>query len=169
MISKLCAGKFRDFAAAAAFLTSQQAMTTCQPCLISAWVACRPTPEDAPVTKQSGLFCRLICLRVSTVGAFQLSVNQTGQSHTTGDQDMERTWIRPVLILGALAALITLNIIEFRGKRKQDALDMAAVARSDNPDTMLAHRQYRQTQNIEQVLHIVNSVLIALLFAVLTA
>ncbi|PIL20090.1 hypothetical protein P775_11460 [Puniceibacterium antarcticum] len=82
---------------------------------------------------------------------------------------MERTWIRPVLILGALAALITLNIIEFRGKRKQDALDMAAVARSDNPDTMLAHRQYRQTQNIEQVLHIVNSVLIALLFAVLTA
>lgn len=82
---------------------------------------------------------------------------------------MDSTWIRPALILGALAVLISLNIIEFRGKRKRDAEELAAVASSDTPETKLAHRQYLQTQNIEQVLHIVNSVLIAILVAVLTA
>lgn len=82
---------------------------------------------------------------------------------------MESLWIRPVLILGALAVLITLNVLEFRGKRRRDAERMAAIAASDKPELMLAHRQYLQTQNIEQVLHIVNSVLIALLIAVLTA
>ncbi len=82
---------------------------------------------------------------------------------------MESTWIRPALILGALAILIALNVIEFRGKRKRDARELASVAASDQPHMFLAHRQYLQTQNIEQVLHIVNSVLIAILIAVLTA
>ena len=82
---------------------------------------------------------------------------------------MDSTWIRPALILGALAVLITLNVIEFNGKRKRDRQEMAAVVSSDKLELMLAHRQYLQTQNIEQVLHIVNSVLIALLIAVLTA
>ena len=82
---------------------------------------------------------------------------------------MENTWIRPTLILGALAVLIVLNVIEFRGKRKRDATDMANIIASKEPGVWLAHRQYLQTQNIEQVLHIVNSVLIALLIAVLTA
>lgn len=82
---------------------------------------------------------------------------------------MESTWIRPAVILGTLAVLIALNVLEFRGKRKRDAAEMAAIAASDTPAMMLAHRQYLQTQNIEQVLHIVNSVLIALLVAVLTA
>lgn len=82
---------------------------------------------------------------------------------------MDSTWIRPSLILGALVVLIVLNVIEFQGKRRRDAQAMTAIAASDNPELMLAHRQYLQTQNIEQVLHIVNSVLIALLIAVLTA
>ena len=82
---------------------------------------------------------------------------------------MESTWIRPILILGALAVLITLNVVEFQGKRRRDAQALVAIATSDKPELMLAHRQYLQTQNIEQVLHIVNSVLIALLIAVLTA
>ena len=82
---------------------------------------------------------------------------------------MDSTWIRPTLILGALVALIVLNVVEFKGKRRRDAQAMAAIAASDKPEVMLAHRQYLQTQNIEQVLHIVNSVLIALLIAVLTA
>ncbi len=77
-------------------------------------------------------------------------------------------WIRPALILGALAVLVTLNVIEFTGKRKRDAEGMAALATSDRPEIILAHRHYLQTQNIEQVLHIVNSVLIAILVAVLT-
>ena len=82
---------------------------------------------------------------------------------------MESTWIRPILILGALVGLIVLNVVEFQGKRRRDAKAMAAITASDKPELMLAHRQYLQTQNIEQVLHIVNSVLIALLIAVLTA
>ena len=82
---------------------------------------------------------------------------------------MESTWIRPILILGALVGLIVLNVVEFQGKRRRDAKAMAAIMASDKPELMLAHRQYLQTQNIEQVLHIVNSVLIALLIAVLTA
>ena len=82
---------------------------------------------------------------------------------------MESTWIRPALILGALVVLIVLNVVEFKGKRRRDAQAMADIAASDKPELMLAHRQYLQTQNIEQVLHIVNSVLIALLIAVLTA
>lgn len=82
---------------------------------------------------------------------------------------MDSTWIRPSLILGALMVLIVLNVIEFQGKRRHDTQAMAAIAASDKPELMLAHRQYLQTQNIEQVLHIVNSVLIALLTAVLTA
>jgi hypothetical protein len=82
---------------------------------------------------------------------------------------LDSTWIRPALILGALAVLITLNVIEFNGKRKRDRQEMAAIVASEKPELILAHRQYLQTQNIEQVLHIVNSVLIALLIAVLTA
>lgn len=82
---------------------------------------------------------------------------------------MESTWIRPILILGALVVLIVLNVAEFQGKRRRDTQALAAIAASDKPELMLAHRQYLQTQSVEQVLHIVNSVLIALLIAVLTA
>ena len=80
---------------------------------------------------------------------------------------MENSWIVPLIILGALAVLIAANILEFRSKRKRDAEELAQVAQSDRPELRLAHRQYLQTQNIEQVLHIVSSVLIALLIAVL--
>ncbi len=82
---------------------------------------------------------------------------------------MESNWIRPLLILGALAALIVLNILEFKAKRKRDATEMAEIAASKEPAIMLAHKQYLQTQNIEQVVHIINSVLIAMLLAVLSA
>ena len=82
---------------------------------------------------------------------------------------MDINWLRPTLILTALLALITLNVIEFRGKRKRDALAFSDMLTDQRPDLLLAHKQYLQTQNIEQVLHIVNTVLIALLVAVLSA
>lgn len=78
-------------------------------------------------------------------------------------------WLRPALILGALGVLITLNVLEFGGKRKKDAQEMAAFAADGRPEIWLARRQYLVAQNIEQVVHIVNTVLIALLIAVLTA
>lgn len=76
---------------------------------------------------------------------------------------------RPALILGVLALLIVLNVLEFRGKRRRDAAEMEALALDDRPETWFARKQYLQTQNIEQVAHIINSVLIAILVAVLTA
>ncbi|MEJ6689523.1 MAG: hypothetical protein QNL02_10215 [Paracoccaceae bacterium] len=82
---------------------------------------------------------------------------------------MEINWIRPVLILGALVLLIVLNVLEFKGKRKRDATDKVAITASSDPAVILAHKQYLQTQNIEQVAHIIKSVLIAILLAVLSA
>jgi hypothetical protein len=82
---------------------------------------------------------------------------------------MEINWIRPVLILGALVLLIVLNVLEFKGKRKRDAADKVAITASSDPAVILAHKQYLQTQNIEQVAHIINSVFVAILLAVLSA
>jgi hypothetical protein len=82
---------------------------------------------------------------------------------------LEVSWLRPTLILVALCVLITLNIVEFRGKRKRDAVELRDLTTDNRPEFRLAHKQYLQTQNIEQVLHIVNTVLIALLVAVLSA
>ncbi len=87
----------------------------------------------------------------------------------SGDIVLESSWIRPVLILGAVVILIVLNVLEFRGKRRQDRSDLAALESDDRPEILLARKQYLQTQNIEQVLHILNTVLIAILIAVLTA
>lgn len=82
---------------------------------------------------------------------------------------MDTEWLRPALILGALAVLIILNVLEFRGKRRRDAEEMKTLAADETPALRLARKQYFQTQNIEQVMHIINTVLIALLIAVLTA
>ncbi len=77
--------------------------------------------------------------------------------------------VRPALLLGALAVLITLNVLEFRGKRRQDAQDMQRLPGADSAEAWFARKQYLQTQNIEQVLHIINAVLFVILVAVLTA
>lgn len=82
---------------------------------------------------------------------------------------MESGWIRPALILGALVVLIVLNVLEFRGKRRQDHSKLAILEADERPEVWLARKQYLQTQNIEQVLHILNTVLIAILIAVLSA
>jgi hypothetical protein len=87
----------------------------------------------------------------------------------SGDIVLESSWIRPVLILGAVVILIVLNVLEFRGKRRQDRSNLAALESDDRPEIWLARKQYLQTQNIEQVMHILNTVLIAILIAVLTA
>jgi hypothetical protein len=46
---------------------------------------------------------------------------------------------------------------------------LAACEADDRAEIWLARKQYLQTQNIEQVLHIVNTVAIAILIALLTA
>jgi len=87
----------------------------------------------------------------------------------SGGTVLESGWIRPAFVLGAVVILILLNVLEFRGKRRQDRSHLAALATDARPEIWLARKQYLQTQNIEQVLHILNTVLIAILIAVLTA
>jgi len=75
-------------------------------------------------------------------------------------------WLRPVLILGALVALIAVNVIEFRNKRRADRPLLDALEAGSAGEQLQA-KQYCQTQNIEQLLHVISSTLIAILVALL--
>ena len=78
-------------------------------------------------------------------------------------------WLRPTLILGAVVVLVVLNVLEFRAKRRADRAEMARFPADDGPEAWFARKRHAALQNIEQVLHIVNTVLIAILVAILTA
>ena len=75
-------------------------------------------------------------------------------------------WFRPAIILGVVMLLITANVIEFRAKRRADANDIAALD-GDEPRERLLVKQYRQTQNIEQLLHVISTLLFSILVALL--
>lgn len=78
-------------------------------------------------------------------------------------------WIRPILILGAVAVLLILNMLEFRAKRRAERAEMARFGQDDSADAWFVRKRHAMIQNIEQVLHIINTVLIAILIAILTA
>jgi hypothetical protein len=78
-------------------------------------------------------------------------------------------WLRTTLILGAVAVLIVLNVLEFRAKRRADEKEMQRLADDGDPATWFARKRHTTLQNVEQVLHIMNTVLIAILVAILTA
>lgn len=82
---------------------------------------------------------------------------------------MMEAWVRPTLILGAVAVLLVLNVLEFRSKRRADKAEMERFAEDDSPTMWFARKRHATLQNIEQVLHIINTVLIAILIAILTA
>ena len=75
-------------------------------------------------------------------------------------------WLRPAIILGVVMLLITANVIEFRAKRRADADAMAALDVGE-PHERLLVKQYRQTQNIEQLLHVIATLLFSILVALL--
>lgn len=75
-------------------------------------------------------------------------------------------WLKPTCIIGVLAVLIIANAVEFRIKRRSDQSLLEQLPET-NPSSQLLVRQYRQTQNIEQLLHVISSVLIAILVALL--
>jgi hypothetical protein len=75
-------------------------------------------------------------------------------------------WSRPVVILTAVILLIAANIIEFKGKRRADG-KTNGVLDNGSPQEQLLVRQYRQTQNIEQLLHVMSTLLFAILVALL--
>jgi len=75
-------------------------------------------------------------------------------------------WIRPAVIGAAVLLLIIANIVEFRGKRRAELAATRALDEGSNHDRLLA-MQYRQTQNIEQLLHVISTMLVAILAALL--
>jgi hypothetical protein len=77
-------------------------------------------------------------------------------------------WSRPVVILTAVILLIAANVIEFKGKRRADGKTIG-VLDNGSPQEQLMVRQYRQTQNIEQLLHVMSTLLFAILVALLWA
>lgn len=76
-------------------------------------------------------------------------------------------WFRPTVILGAVIVLIALNVLEFRGKRRKDAEDLAAIKTETGLTAYLVQKQYSLTQNIEQLLHMISTFLFAILVALL--
>jgi hypothetical protein len=73
---------------------------------------------------------------------------------------------KPVVILGTLLVLVAANVVEFRAKRRSDAA-LCAPLQQGAPHDRLACAQYRQTQNIEQLLHVIATTLVAILVSLL--
>ncbi len=74
--------------------------------------------------------------------------------------------MRPVVIVGAVVVLLGLNAREFKAKRR--ALDAQFPARPDDGSALqLARQQAKQAQTNEQLLHMIHTMLAAILAAVL--
>ena len=75
---------------------------------------------------------------------------------------------RPVVIVGFVAVLLTLNAREFQAKRRLLAAEFAAAPSTDAA-LGLARQQAFQAQTIEQLLHMIHTMLAAILIALLWA
>jgi hypothetical protein len=74
--------------------------------------------------------------------------------------------LRPTLIVGGVLILLTLNAREFKSKRRTLQSEFAA-APTDDPVLALARQQAFQRQTIEQLLHMIHTLLAAILAALL--
>lgn len=75
-------------------------------------------------------------------------------------------WVRPVVIIGAVIVLLSLNAWEFKAKRR--ALDAQFPAMPDDGAALqLARQQAMQAQTNEQLLHMIHTMLAAILAALL--
>jgi hypothetical protein len=79
---------------------------------------------------------------------------------------MTAAWVRPAVIIGAVAVLLTLNAREFKAKRRALEANFAA-APSDDAAITLARAQAFQAQTNEQLLHMIHTMLAAILAALL--
>ena len=79
---------------------------------------------------------------------------------------MTADWVRPVVIVGTVVVLLGLNAREFKAKRR--ALDAQFTAMPDDGSTLqLARQQAVQAQANEQLLHMIHTMLAAILVALL--
>jgi hypothetical protein len=74
--------------------------------------------------------------------------------------------LRVALIIGGVLILMTLNTLEFKSKRRTLQTEFAA-APTDDPVLALARQQALQTQTLEQLLHMIHTLLAAILAALL--
>lgn len=79
---------------------------------------------------------------------------------------MNEAWVRPVVIAGGVVILLALNAYEFAGKRRALASEHQAIP-SDDLLVRLARAQAVQALNIEQLLHMIHTMLAAILVALL--
>jgi hypothetical protein len=79
---------------------------------------------------------------------------------------MKPAWVRALVIIAAVAVLLAANAREFKAKRR--ALEVAFPAGSDDDQALrLARQQAFQTQTNEQLLHMIHTMLAAILAALL--
>jgi len=75
-------------------------------------------------------------------------------------------WVRPVVIVGAVIVLLGLNAREFKAKRR--ALEAQFLAMTEHGSVLqLARQQAVQAQTNEQLLHMIHTMLAAILAALL--
>jgi hypothetical protein len=75
-------------------------------------------------------------------------------------------WVRPAVIVGAVIILLGLNAREFKAKRR--ALEAEFLAMPDDGSALrLARQQAVQAQTNEQLLHMIHTMLAAILAALL--
>jgi hypothetical protein len=79
---------------------------------------------------------------------------------------MTSAWLRPIVIIGVIAILLLLNAREFKAKRRalEEQFGMAAT---DSAALRFARQQAFQAQTIEQLLHMIHTMLAAILAALL--
>jgi len=79
---------------------------------------------------------------------------------------MNAAWIRPVAIVSALVILLSLNAREFKAKRRALEAQFPVTAASDTA-LQFARQQAFQALTIEQLLHMIHTMLAAILAALL--
>ncbi len=79
---------------------------------------------------------------------------------------MIHAWVRPIVIVGAVMILLALNAREFAGKRRALAGEHQATL-SDDVVVGLMRRQAVQALTNEQLLHMIHTMLAAILVALL--
>ncbi len=79
---------------------------------------------------------------------------------------MSPGWVRAVVIIGAVTALLGANAREFKAKRRRLAAECPASPEAD-ASLKLARLQAFQALNNEQLLHMIHTMLAAILAALL--
>jgi hypothetical protein len=79
---------------------------------------------------------------------------------------MTHAWVRPTVIIGVVVVLLSLNTWEFRSKRR--ALEeQFRAAEADDSGRPFERQRALQAQTIEQLLHMIHTMLAGILAALL--